>query len=87
MENITSFILVLAAAFMLFILFKILKKPVKLIFRLLLNTVAGFISLFAINYFGSFLGISLGVNWLNAIVIGVLGLPGVVLLLLLKYFL
>ena len=40
-----------------------------------------------VNFFGSYLGISLEMSWLNAIVSGVLGVPGVVILLLFKYIL
>ena len=43
--------------------------------------------LFLVNFFGSYLGISLEMSWLNAIVSGVLGVPGVVILLLFKYVL
>ena len=68
------------------ILFKLLKKPLGLAFKLLLNALSGFVFLFIFNILGSFFKISLGLNWLNAIVAGVLGIPGVVLLLLLKYF-
>ena len=31
------------------------------------------------------IGITLGLNWINALVIGVTGFPGLVLLLLIKY--
>ena len=67
------------------LLFKLLKRPIKWAFKLLLHAVFGFIFLFIFNIFGSLVGISLGLNWLNAIVTGVLGIPGVVLLLLLTY--
>ena len=38
-----------------------------------------------LNFFGSAIGITLGLNWINALVIGVAGFPGLVLLLLIKY--
>ena len=65
--------------------FKLLKKPLGLAVKLLLNALCGSVFLFIFNVLGSFFELSLGVNWLNAIVAGVLGVPGVVLLLLLKY--
>ena len=55
--------------------------------KLLLHAVGGFVMLFLVNFFGSYLGISLEMSWLNAIVSGVLGVPGVVILLLFKYIL
>ncbi len=63
------------------------RKPLKWIFKLLLNALFGFIALGLLNYFGGNFGISLPINWFNAIVVGVLGLPGVILLLLMKYLL
>ena len=63
------------------------RKPLKWIFKLLLNALFGFIALGLLNYFGGSFGISLPINWFNAIVVGILGLPGVILLLLMKYLL
>lgn len=63
------------------------RKPLKWIFKLLLNALIGYVALMLLNYFGGNFGISLPVNWFNAIVVGVLGLPGVILLLLMKYLL
>jgi len=60
-------------------------KPIRFILRLLINTALGFAALLLINYLGAGFGISLGVNWVNAAVTGILGLPGVALLLILKY--
>jgi len=67
------------------LLFKILKTPLKWAFKLLLNAASGFIALVILNFFGGIVGLSLTVNLVNCLVAGILGLPGVVLLLLLKY--
>ncbi|MBE6997879.1 MAG: pro-sigmaK processing inhibitor BofA [Ruminococcaceae bacterium] len=69
------------------ILLKLLKKPIKWAFKLLLHALFGFIFLFVFNFVGAWLGLSLELNWLNAIVTGVFGIPGVVVLLILKYLL
>ncbi|MGI5936849.1 MAG: pro-sigmaK processing inhibitor BofA family protein [Oscillospiraceae bacterium] len=87
MTFLITILLISAALGLLALLFKILKTPIKLALKLLVNAIVGFLSLFVVNLFGSFIGISLGVNWLNAIVVGFLGLPGVILLLLIKYLL
>ena len=71
--------------FLLWLVIKIFTKPMKLIFKLVLNTGIGFLALYLVNLFGGGLGISLGMNWVNALTVGVLGFPGLVLLLLLKY--
>ena len=78
----------LAAALGLIVLMlKLLRKPIKWAFKLLLHALSGFVFLLIFNFFGSFVNLSLGFNWLNAAVTGVLGVPGVILLLLLKYLL
>ena len=69
------------------LLIKLIKTPVRWAFKLLLNAIMGYAALFVLNFFGSWVGLGLGVNWINAIVIGVLGFPGLVLLLLVKYLL
>ncbi len=68
------------------IVMRIFTLPVKWIFKLLLNTLLGFIALFLVNWLGSYIGISLGINIVNAVVAGTLGIPGLVLLLLLRWF-
>ncbi len=67
------------------LLFKILKTPLKWALKLLLNAVGGFIALVILNFFGGLVGLSLTINLVNCLVAGILGLPGVVLLLVLKY--
>ena len=76
------FICLLAAGFV-----KLFKEPMKLAFKVLLNILIGFIALILINFFGSFIGISIGINWINALIIGLLGVPGVALLLVLQWLL
>ena len=61
-------------------------KPIRLLSGLACNTAIGYIALVLLNLIGGKIGITLGLSWVNALVIGVLGYPGLVLLLLLKYF-
>ena len=63
---------------------KLFSLPIRWIFRLLLSTVSGFVFLLLINYIGSYIGVAIGINILNALIIGVFGLPGVLLLLILN---
>ena len=85
MDFIAAHPLLTIFAALLILIFIIFKTPLKLIFKLLLNTVTGFIVLFAVNYLGSFIGISVPVNWINAIIVGILGVPGVGVVLVLNY--
>jgi inhibitor of the pro-sigma K processing machinery len=87
MDGLTTVVVAAILVLLLFGFFKIIRKPLKLVVKFLLNTLGGFISLILINFFGSWLGISIGVNWINAAVVGIFGLPGVALLLVLQWLL
>lgn len=80
----SSIAIIIGAVLLLWLFIKIFKKPIKWVFKLLLNALVGFIALFFINYLGSFVGLHITVGWLSAIVTGVLGIPGIVLLLLIE---
>jgi inhibitor of the pro-sigma K processing machinery len=77
----------LLAGFLLIALIRIFKTPLKLAARLLVNTLLGFLALWAVNLVSGITGFSLGLNLWNALTIGVLGLPGLVLLLLVRWLL
>ena len=72
-------------AFLIFLSFFIFGKSISLIFKLALNTVIGVAALILINMVGINFGITIGVNLINGLVVGVLGVPGVALLLLLQW--
>ena len=77
----------LLAAFFLLALIRIFRTPLRLALKLLVNTLFGFLALWAVNLTAGITGIALGLNFWNALVIGVLGLPGFVLLLLTQWVL
>ena len=83
-QTLTDILVVIAAVFLVWLVIRLFRKPIRWILKLLLNTAIGFAALFLLNFFGSAIGITLGLNWINALVIGVAGFPGLVLLLLLK---
>ena len=56
--------------------------PVKLAVQVLLNSALGLCSLWLLNLTTAVSGISLGLNLFNALVIGILGLPGLGMLVL-----
>ena len=55
------------------------------VWKLLLRSAIGFAALFVFNAAGSGFGLSVGLNIINAGVVGLLGLPGFALLLVLQY--
>ena len=80
-------IAVLLGGFFLIALIRVFRTPLRLALRILANTLLGFLALWAVNLTAAVTGISLGLNIWNALVIGVLGLPGFVLLLLVQWVL
>ena len=63
---------------------KILAVSTKTIMTLLWNGIAGLILLFVFNLVGGIFGLQVEVNALNSIVAGIFGIPGIIVLLLLK---
>ncbi len=87
MEGLNLAIYVVIGALLLWLIIKIFATPIKWAFKLLINALLGFVMLFIFNYLGGFIGLSITVGWLSAIVAGVLGIPGIILLLLVENFL
>ncbi|HIR84902.1 MAG TPA: pro-sigmaK processing inhibitor BofA family protein [Candidatus Galloscillospira excrementavium] len=74
-----GFVLILALA--------VLKKPVKWLGKVAARTGVGLAVLLLLSKVGGFIGVTLGVNLFNALVMGVLGAPGFGLLLMLNWVL
>lgn len=70
--------------FLVYLVGKVLLKPFKLIFKLLYNSIAGLLALWFINLLGAYLGFHLPVNWLTVLLVGFLGIPGLLLVIVLK---
>ena len=69
------------------LLAKIFAKPFKIILKLCLNSAVGCLIMIIINSFSQFHNIYIGINPVTAAVCGLLGLPGVALLVLLQVIL
>lgn len=84
---VTGAVIVIAVLAVIFIvvLIKLLKTPLKWAFKILIHMLMGLLSLVVLNIVGASLGVELELSWFNALVSGVLGLPGVIILLIFKY--
>lgn len=71
------------ALILIFLLGKALVVPFKVVLRLILNSIAGAVLIIVINFIGMNIGIWIPMNVVNSFAVGILGVPGVVLLLLL----
>ncbi len=77
----------LLAGFFLIALLRVFSAPLRVAVKLLANTLLGFLALWVVGLTSAVTGITLGLNLWNALVIGVLGLPGFCLLLLVQWVL
>lgn len=66
---------------------KLFSAPLKVALRVLINSVLGFGALWLLNLTGGVTGIALGLNIFNSLTVGILGVPGLFLLLLLQWVL
>ncbi|NLL20158.1 MAG: pro-sigmaK processing inhibitor BofA [Firmicutes bacterium] len=68
----------------LYILAKLLYAPMRIILRFLGNTITGGLLLALFNMVGSFWGVQIGLNVITAVITGIMGIPGIILLLILQ---
>lgn len=60
--------------------------PIRIAIKLIINSCLGMLLIFIINLIGNSFSFHIGMNILNAIVVGILGIPGAALLVILKIF-
>ena len=72
---------------MLFLVAKLLLIPIKIVWKLAVNGVVGGLVLILVNFIGGFFGINIPINIITALTTGILGVPGVVMILILQYIL
>lgn len=65
----------------------LLRRPLRALLRLLGRMMAGLVGLFAFSQVGGLIGVTLGVNLINALVVALLGMPGFGLLLMVNWVL
>ena len=80
----TNIITYLACICFIFLFLKIFIVPLKKILKIVLNSILGGIVIYIINLIGGFWGFHIGLNFFTSILIGLLGLPGVVCLIIIK---
>lgn len=72
---------------LLYIVGRILIMPLKIIMKLVFNALIGGITLLLLNFLGGYIGLHIALNPVTAIIAGFLGVPGIIMLLILKYIL
>lgn len=66
------------------LLLHVLAKPLELVLRVLGSSIVGGIALWLVNLAGGIIGFHIGLNPVSAVVVGVLGIPGLLGLGLLR---
>ncbi len=69
---------------LMFIIGKIFIVPIKWILKLILNSLLGGLLIWIINLIGGLWAFHIGLNAYTAVLVGVLGMPGAVLLILIQ---
>lgn len=77
----------LTLLFLVVVCLRLFAAPLKLALKVAFNSALGFGAMWLLNLTTSVTGLSLGLSWFNAIVIGILGVPGFGLLLLVQWVL
>lgn len=80
-----EYLVFIGAVVAVFIILKILAWPIKKIVKILINIAIGAVLLLIVNYVGAFFNFMIPINWISALVVGLLGIPGVVILAILQF--
>ena len=80
----TNVITYLACICFLFLFGRIFIVPIKKILKLVLNSIIGGFVIFIINLVGANFEFHIGLNFFTSLLLGFLGLPGAVILIIIK---
>ncbi|KJS87923.1 MAG: hypothetical protein JM58_02640 [Peptococcaceae bacterium BICA1-8] len=83
--RIMSYGIIFAALFILFLVYivvKVMIVPIQWIVKILVNSVVALIGLIVLNIIGNFVGFHLPINFVTVLGVGVLGVPGLILLII-----
>ena len=83
----SSLIIGVAVVIGMYLLFKILALPIRLLWKVLWNALIGWIALFLVNSLAPWTGFAVPVTFWTALGVGIFGLPGLVALIVYIAFL
>ena len=82
-----NFLSFFIAILVLYIVLKIISLPLKVIIKFMINALLGGIVLFIINLVGAQFGLVLNINWITSSIVGLLGIPGVIIVVIMHFLL
>ncbi|NMA01888.1 MAG: pro-sigmaK processing inhibitor BofA [Clostridia bacterium] len=80
--------IVFAAFFLLILIYivvRVMFKPIKWLVKLIVNSILALVGIMVINIIGNYFGYHLPINPVSVIGVGVLGVPGLLLLILMNF--
>ena len=79
MENIVALLVPVLIGI---VIFKIIKSQIGCIWKIVVNSLSGFACLWLLNLLSGLTGIILPINFVTCLLVGALGIPGIILLVL-----
>ncbi|MGI6551714.1 MAG: pro-sigmaK processing inhibitor BofA family protein [Bacillota bacterium] len=73
--------------FLVYVISRILVKPLKLAVKILVNSLFGLLLLWGFNFLGALMALAIPINLVTILVAGFLGIPGLILLIILQVLL
>lgn len=83
--GLTSIFVMIGCALAILIIGKIFLFPIKILLKLVFNTIIGGAIIYIINLIGGNFGFHIGLNLITSLVVGILGIPGAILLIILQF--
>ena len=83
----TNIITYIACICFLFIFGRVFIVPISKVVKLVLNSILGGLLIFVINLIGANFGFHIGLNFYTSIIVGLLGLPGAICIVIIKLLL
>ncbi|MGI6452676.1 MAG: pro-sigmaK processing inhibitor BofA family protein [Syntrophomonadaceae bacterium] len=87
MEIVNLIIAILFLLVIIYIIAQVLIKPIKLLWKLVINSLIGLAFLLLVNYLGSYFSFDLPINLFTILIAGFLGFPGILLLICFQFLL
>jgi inhibitor of the pro-sigma K processing machinery len=79
-------LLIVSGVGLVFVLSKSSTNPLKWVWIGMINIIIGALGLYFFNLFGQIIDLGIPINLITAAVVGVLGVPGLIALVLVKFF-
>lgn len=73
-----------AGIMLIFMLSWILVVPLKIVGKFIINALLGGLLIILFNFFGQYTNVYIGINEITALIVGILGIPGFIAILIIK---